>query len=154
MNSAEYKTKEIPGGVTSAGDVPANSNELHKTIELGRQVAGFVVDLADIARMEAMLAAKVMPRVLLLWLAMVPIILLAWCSFAACIGWAVYSLTESLGAGLFVFFLQQMLLLLLCHLLQRKSKAQMAMPYTRNHLNNFLKGFSNEAGDQASAKKL
>lgn len=142
-----------PEGAVPPGE-PAETSELNKTIQLGKQVLGFAADLTDMARMEALLAVQSIPRLLMLWLAMMPVILLTWCSFTALIAWAIYSVTGQVGAGVFAFFLQQILLLIVCYLLYGKYKKRMTMPYTRKHLDNFIKGFANESSNSVGDKKL
>ncbi len=129
-------------------------SELQKNIQFGQHILGFVTDIADLARIEALIAVKSIPRLLMLWLIMMPVILLTWCSFTVLIAWGIYSITGQIGFGFFSFFLQQVLLLVGCYLLYTKYKKRMTMPYTRKHVNEFLKGFSNEPSNPVGDKKL
>lgn len=158
MTMPDQKVKVAPLEGASASTSPDNDppipSEMEKTIRLGKEVLGFAVDLTDIARMEATLAVKSLPRLLMLWFIMMPIILLAWCSLSVVVAWAVYSMTDELGAGLITFFFQQMLLLFICRGLYVKCKKRMTMPYTREHVSKMMRGFAHESPDQVSDKKL
>ena len=150
-NQRDFKQSN-PGGTIPPGE--AVPSELNKTIQLGQQLLGFATDITDLARMEALLAVQSIPRLLMLWLIMMPVILLTWCSLTALIAWAMFSITDQVGVGLFSFFLQQVLLLLACYLLYTKYKKRMTMPYTRKHWRNFIKEFTDESPDPVGDKKL
>lgn len=150
-NQRDYRQPN-PGGAIPPGE--AAPTELNKTIQLGQQLLGFAADITDLARMEALLAVQSIPRLLMLWLIMMPVILLTWCSLTALIAWAMFSVTGQIGVGLFSFFLQQVLLLLACYLLYTKYKKRMTMPYTRKHWQNFIKEFNDESSNSVSDKKL
>lgn len=157
ISELDQKSKHAPleGAAASNSSVNIPSpGEMEKTLRLGKEVMGFIVDLTDMARMEATLAVKSLPRLLMLWFIMMPIILLAWCSFSVVVAWGVYSITSQTGAGLLTFFFQQLLLLFICRGLYVKCKKRMTMPYTREHLTKMMKGFAHESPDSVSDKKL
>ncbi|WP_039917775.1 hypothetical protein [Cellvibrio mixtus] len=141
------------GANISSEDIPDKPGDLEKTLLLGEQILGLVNDVVDLARMEALLAIKSAPKVLMLWFLMMPIILLTWCSFSAWVAWMLYSINEQPGVGLFAFFLQQLLLLIVCRWFYAKNRLRMTLPYTRAHIDKFMKGFADGSGRSSEAKK-
>lgn len=127
--------------------------DIEQTLQLGEQFLSFFTGAIDLARIETMLALRTVPRVLMLWLLMMPVILLAWCSFSALTAWAVYAISDELGLGIFMFFLQQMLLLLVCRLLFLKYRQRMTLPYTRAQIDTFLRSMNHEFSRSGEAKK-
>lgn len=145
--------QEPPEGKQPLGDPPNGNDELRNVVALGEQIVGLVNDLADLARMEVMLAIRSVPRLLMLWFLMMPIILLTWCSFSAWVGWMVYEATQQAGFGLFVFFLQQLLLLFVCRWFYTKYQLRMTLPYTRKHIDKFIRGFNHGYSGSGETKK-
>ncbi len=145
--------QEPSGENTTSEGISGASGDLEKTLLLGEQILGLVSDVVDLARMETLLAIKSAPRVLMLWFLMMPIILLTWCSFSAWVAWMLYSLDERPGVGLFAFFLQQLLLLIVCRWVYTKNRLRMTLPYTRAHIDKFMKGFADGSGRSSEVKK-
>jgi hypothetical protein len=156
MNATDQDTqqKSHPEGTIPSGNDSGFNKELEKSLRLGEQVVGFITDVTDVAGMEAALAAKSIPRLIMLWFLIKPAILLSWCSFSVMIAWFAYSASDLVGVGLFAFFLLQLLLLLVCYRLYAKHKVRMTFPYTREHLGRFMRGFNDESSNSAGNKKL
>lgn len=152
MDAHDQKQKS-PGGDIPPGDFSGVDQKLENTLQLGEQVVGFFTDMIELARMEAALAVRSFSRVLMLWFLMMPILLLTWCSFSGMMAWLAYSYTLHVGTGLFVFFFQQLLLLSICRWLYVRYRQRMTLPYTRAHINRFMRGFENGADSASRAKK-
>lgn len=113
--------------------------DIEQTLQLGEQFVGVVGGIVDLARVEALLAVRTLPKILMLWLLMIPVLLLTWCAFSALMAWSVYAASEQVGLGMLTFFLQQVLLLLICRWLFVKYCTRMSMPYTRTQIDNLLR---------------
>ncbi|PUA29970.1 MAG: hypothetical protein B0W54_05390 [Cellvibrio sp. 79] len=150
---AHDREKEAVSEASSAANSPPNPDNFKDMLALGEQVVRLVNDIADLVRMETMLAIQSIPRLLMLWFLMMPILLLTWCSFSAWIAWMLYAATQLPGAGFFAFFLQQLLLLFVCRWLYTKYRQRMTLPYTREHIDKFLRGFNNGSPGSSETKK-
>jgi uncharacterized membrane protein YqjE len=127
--------------------------DIEQTLQLGEQFLSFFTGAVDLARVEMMLALRTVPKVLMLWLLMMPVILLTWCSFSALTAWAVYEASEEIGLGIFMFFMQQLLLLLTCRWLFLKYRVRMTLPYTRAQLDTFMRSMNHGFGRPGEAKE-
>jgi uncharacterized membrane protein YqjE len=127
--------------------------DIEQTIRLGQHFLGVLGGTIDLARVESELAIRTFPKVLMLWLLMMPIILLTWCSFSALIAWCVYAASEQLGAGILAFFILQVILLLACRWLYVKYRKYMTLPYTRAHIDSFIRRAQHEFTGQSSTKE-
>lgn len=151
MNDHDPQQKSSGAGVPS--EDPSKLDDFKHVLELGEQVVALINDIADLARMETMLAIRSLPRLLMLWFLMMPILLLTWCSFSGWVAWMVYATTLQAGLGLFVFFLQQLLLLFVCRWLYAKYQLRMTLPYTREHIDKFIRGFDHGSSGAGEVKK-
>lgn len=147
------REKETVREDSSSTDPPQNTDDFKDMLALGEKVVGLVNDIADLVRMETMLAIRSIPRLLMLWFLMMPIILLTWCSFSVWIAWMLYAATQQPGVGFFAFFLQQLLLLFGCRWLYAKYQLRMTLPYTREHIDKFLRGFNDGSPGSGETKK-
>lgn len=118
--------------------------DIAQTLKLGEQMMGFAGGVVDLARTEALLAVNTLPKLMMLWLLMMPIILLTWCAFSVLVAWSIVALSEQLGLGLLAFFLLQILLLFVCRWLFVKYRTRMTLPHTREQINNFMRSAKNE----------
>ncbi|HCS62921.1 MAG TPA: hypothetical protein DIW64_01910 [Cellvibrio sp.] len=115
------------------------SSDIEQTLLLGEQFVGVIGGIVDLARVEALLAVRTLPKIMMLWLLMMPIMLLTWCAFSALLAWSVFAASGHVGLGMLTFFLQQVLLLLVCRWLFVKYRKRMSMPYTRAQIDDFLR---------------
>lgn len=115
------------------------SADIESTLQLGEQFLGVVGGVVDLARAETLLAIRTLPKLMMLWLLIMPVILLTWCAFSALTAWAVFAVTEQVGFGMLAFFLLQVLLLIVCRLLFVKYRTRMTLPYTRAQIDNFVR---------------
>lgn len=138
---------ELPSGETAR---PAKgwAADFEQTLQIGEQFVGVIGGIADLARMEALLAVRALPKMMMLWLLMMPVILLTWCAFSVLIAWVVVEMSDQVGFGILTFFLQQVLLLLVCRLLFVKYRTRMTLPNTRAQIASFVRstqhGFSSK----------
>lgn len=132
-------------GADASGDAAAPNKsatwtaDIEQTLQLGEQFVGIIGGLVDLARAEALLAIRTLPKIMMLWLLIMPIMLLTWCAFSALMAWSVYAASDQVGLGMLTFFLLQVLLLLICHWLFVKYRTRMTMPYTRAQIDNFVR---------------
>lgn len=112
--------------------------DVEKTLQLGEQLVGCISGVVGLARVEAMLAIHTLPKLIMLWLLIMPIMLLTWCAFSILLAWSVFAASGQVGLGMLTFFLQQVLLLLVCRWLFIKYRTRMTLPYTRAQIDNFV----------------
>jgi len=113
--------------------------DIEQTLRLAEQLVGTVGGIVDLARAEALLAVRTFPKLMMLWLLIMPIILLTWCAFSALLAWSVFAASEEVGLGMLTFFMEQIVLLLACRWLYVKYRTRMTLPYTRAQLDNFVR---------------
>ena len=152
MDAHDREKETAEADPSTGGSLPPPDN-VKDILALGEQVVGLVNDIADLVRMETMLAIRSIPRLLMLWFLMMPILLLTWCSFSVWIAWMLYAATQQSGIGFFAFFLQQLLLLFVCRWLYGKYQVRMTLPYTRQHIDKFLRGFNDGPTGPGETKK-
>jgi len=164
---ANQPQEDIFDGASSAGTIAdtaaANepitsqkaglSDDIQQTVKLGEEFVTFLGGIIDLARMEALLAVRTFPKVLMLWLLMMPVILLTWVSFSVFAGWGVYALSGELGWGIFTVFFQQLLLLLVCRWLFIKYRERMTLPNTRVQVDNFVRSVKHGFSHQSKTEK-
>jgi uncharacterized membrane protein YqjE len=130
--------KDIPEN-EAVPNPPGWMTDIEQTLQLGEQFVGAIGGIADLARVEALLAFRTLPRLLMLWLLIMPIMLLTWCAFSVLMAWSVVATSGVMGWGLLTFFLQQVVLLLACRWLYVKYRTRMTLPYTRAQIDNFVR---------------
>lgn len=149
QSAAGFSTEQQTAAVS-----PANwEADVAHTLQLGEQLVGFVGGVVDLARVEALLAVRTLPKLMMLWLLMIPIILLTWCAFSALMAWSIAAASEQIGLGMLAFFLLQVLLLLVCRWLYVKYRARMTFPYTRAQVDNFVRSTQHELNHRSKAKE-
>lgn len=119
-------------------------SDVAQTLQLGEQLVGFVGGVVDLARVEALLAVRTLPKLMMLWLMMMPIILLTWCAFSALMAWSAVAASGQVGLGMLTFFLLQVLLLFVCRWLFVKYRTRMTFPYTRAQIDQFVRSTQDE----------
>ncbi len=138
---------------TSSGNTTSWAADVNKTLQLGEEFVGFVTGVVDLARIEALLAIRTLPNIMMLWLMMMPIMLLTWCAFSVLMAWVVFSASQQIGLGLLTFFLQQVVLLLVCRLLYVKYRMRMTLPYTRAQIDNFVRSIQHGFSGRGETKE-
>jgi hypothetical protein len=127
--------------------------DVEQTIQLGEQFVGAVGGIVGLARTEALLAVRTLPKLMMLWLIIMPVILLTWCAFSALVAWSVFAASEEPGLGMLTFFLQQVVLLLSCRWLYTKYRTRMTLPYTRAQIDNFIRSTKDGLNGQGKTKE-
>ncbi len=128
----------------SAPQTSRSSEDLMQTLALGEQLIASLASAFNLAGLEARLAMQTLPKLILIWLLMAPIILLVWCSFCGLVAWVVFALSGQLGLSFFAFFVLQVVLLLICRWLYGLYCNRMTLPHTRSHINDLISGVENE----------
>lgn len=142
-----------PSSVDGASIGETLTNNIEQTLQLGDQFIRFAAGIMDLARTEIALAVRTIPNLMMLWLLMMPIILLTWGAFSILMAWLAYAATYNVGLGLLIFFLQQVLLLLVCRWLYLRYSRRMTLPYTRAHIDNFVRGMQHGTDSRSEAEK-
>jgi uncharacterized membrane protein YqjE len=146
-------TKDSPEAATPQEDRQQWAKDFEETLALGQQFTNYMAKALDLARIEVLLAFQTLPKLMMLWLMMMPIILLTWCSFSLFVGWVVYSLSAQIGLSILVFFLLQVCLLFMCRWLYGQYRTRMTLPYTRAQVNDFIRSMNHEFDPSSEAKK-
>ena len=152
LHEGDHKSSAIEKNSESKSS-SAFDSDMQKTIMLGEkfvEVAGGVIDLA---RMEAQLAVKTFPKLMMLWLLLMPIMLLTWCSFSILAAWSVYAASEEMGLALLTLFLLQVVLLLICRWAYVVYRTRMSFPYTRAQIVGFMRSVKDELDTSDKTKK-
>lgn len=150
--TAHDKEQDSPERQEADGELPFR-RELENSLQLGEHMLACLTGLIDLARTELQLAIQSIPKLMMMWLLMMPILLLTWCSFSVLVAWIVYDMSDGLGFGLFVFFLLQLLLLLVCRLFYKKYCARMTLPITREHVNAFMRTLNYGSSNASKVEK-
>jgi uncharacterized membrane protein YqjE len=127
--------------------------DVEQTLQLGEQLVGFIGGVVDLARVEALLAIRTFPKLIMLWLLMMPVMLLTWCAFSVLMAWAVFAASGQIGLGMLTFFLQQVLLLLVCRWLFVKYRTRMTLPCTRLQIDNFVRSMQDGFNSRDKTKE-
>lgn len=143
--SASNQSDENPGSKWEA--------DINQTLELGKQFLGFAIGVLDLARAEAALAVRTAPKLVTLWLLMVPIILLTWCAFSILLTWVVIAASNQIGLGIFTFFMLQVFLLLVCYWLTIRYRARMKFSHTRAQVSDFFRSIQYEVDHRNKTKE-
>ena len=128
----------------SVGESSRWESDVEKTVQLGEQFVGVLGGVVDLARMETLLAVRTVPKFIVLWLLIVPIVFLAWCAFSTLMSWAIFSVSEQIGLALLTFLLLQIVLLLICWWTFERFKKHMSFQYTRSHIASIMQGVKDE----------
>ncbi len=149
------EAESLQGALNSATQGGSSNweTDVAQTLKLGEQLVDFAGGVVDLARAEALLALNSLPKVVMLWLIMMPVILLTWCSFSVLIAWGAVALSGELGLGILMFFLLQALLLVICRLLFVKYRRRMTFPCTRAQIDNFIQEAKYEFKCRSETKK-
>ena len=88
-------------------NVNATEAELRAWMTLGTDALAMFEQLITLLRLELTLAIADGKRLILVGLAMIPLVLLAWIGFSVLVAWVVYAITASVAVGLSGFLLLQ-----------------------------------------------
>jgi uncharacterized membrane protein YqjE len=157
-SQGNFYGEDLSGDNASGQDASPNDSaswivDVEKTLQLGEQFVGFIGGVVDLARVEALLAIRTLPKLIMLWLLIMPVMLLTWCALSALIAWSVFAASDQVGLGMLTFFLQQVLLLLICRWLFVKYRTRMTLPYTRAQIDNFVRSAQDGFNNKGKAKE-
>jgi len=142
-----------PEAAAPQEDDQQSGMDFEKTLLLGEQITCVMGSIVDLARAELLLALQTLPKLMMLWLMMMPIALLSWCSLSVLFAWFVYAASAQIGLGVLVFSLLQVLLLLICRWLFVRYRTRMTLPYTRAQVDDFVRSVKNELSSQSRTKE-
>jgi uncharacterized membrane protein YqjE len=145
--------EDVSGHDASSKNSASWTTDVEQTLQLGEQFAAFIGGVVDLARVEILLAIRTLPKLMMLWLLIMPIMLLTWCAFSALMAWSVFAASGQVGLGILVFFLQQVLLLLICRWLFVRYRTRMTLPYTRAQIDNFVRSTQDGFNSRSKEKK-
>jgi hypothetical protein len=148
-----FSGESVPENNTSPHTTASWATDVEQTLQLGEQLVGFIGGVVDLARVEALLAIRTLPKLIMLWLLIMPIMLLTWCAFSALMAWSVFAASGQVGLGMLTFFLQQVLLLLICRWLFIKYRTRMTLPYTRAQIDNFVRSTQDGLNSRVKTKE-
>ncbi len=143
---------ETPQG-EAVNTTPHWEADIKQTLQLGEQLVGYAAGVIDLARAEALLALQSAPRLLMLWLLMMPIMLLAWLGFSVLLAWTAFALSHELGLAIATFFLLQVALLLVCRGIYARYQRNITFPYTREQINHLMRSAQNGFSSRSEAKE-
>lgn len=127
--------------------------DVEQALQLGEQFIVVIGGIVDLARVEASIAIRTLPKLVMLWLLIMPVLLLTWCAFSALMAWSVFAASGQVGLGMLTFFLQQVLLLLICCWLFVKYRTRMTLPYTRAQIDNFVRSTQDGLNSRGQTKE-
>lgn len=126
-----------PDGHTAT---PSFSQDVAGLVELGEVALGLLRGIAELAGMEARLAASSLPKLLAVLILTLPLALLSWVALSCLISWLVFLASHSATLGILAFLLIQVGMLFVCKLLLGRYRRNLSMPHTRYQIRNLSKG--------------
>jgi hypothetical protein len=129
------------------------SKDIADTLALGQQFSTYIGGVIELARAEALLALRTLPKLIMLWLIMMPVLLLTWCAFSMLLAWSVYAASAQVGLGMLVFFLLQLFLLLSCRWLFVQYRTRMTLPNTSAQIQDFIRSVQYEFSESNKPEK-
>ncbi|MCA6127778.1 hypothetical protein [Thalassolituus oleivorans] len=114
---------------------------------LSSQTGVAVKELGDLFRLELQLSFGDARRLLLTWLALIPVIILTWISATVLAAWLVYDFSASVTLALTTFMLLQMLLCTFLLIVRKRFRKGLGFKRTKTHAKRLLQGMT-DTGDQ------
>lgn len=127
-------------GSPGSGQTPGELDELKAWLSWLQQAAVAGGTLSRLAVLELRLALSDSKRLLILGLAMVPLIVLAWIGFAVLLAWLAYEQSQLVSLGLLTFVVVQLLALAILFKACKVYRRSLSLPATRSHLQAFVEG--------------
>lgn len=116
------------------------SDELKAWLHWLQQGAEAGGTLSRLAWLELRLAIADSKRLLLVGLAMVPVIVLAWLGFSVLLAWLAYQQSLSVTLGLGAFLALQLVALMIMFRACKVYSRSLSLPATRSHIQAFVEG--------------
>lgn len=124
--------------------------ELERAQQLATQVSNWGGALFGLMRLELQLGLQSLPRMLALFLALLPLAGLTWISLSLLLAWFAYTASGVVAVGLAILFVLQLSLLLLCFWRLKRLRAKSTFPETRQQWHMFLAELHNGQQETAS----
>ena len=96
-------------------------------------------------QLELRLALGDARRLLLVSLALLPLVFLAWCGFSVLLAWLAFDLSQSVAAGIAAFIGVQLLMLAALQRMIRSCRRSFALPASRRQWQSFMEGIRHGA---------
>lgn len=135
----------LPHADRRPDDSTPNDGKLDTWSTWVTQTAAAGADFAELFALEVRLAVGDARRLLVLMLVAVPLLLFAWLGFSTLVAWLVGEYRSSVAWGIGTFLAIQLLSLGALVCLWQRYKQSLKLPLTRQYLQAFLGGFSDEA---------
>ncbi|TCO77566.1 hypothetical protein [Chromatocurvus halotolerans] len=126
--------------------------ELQAWFALGSQAVAVMEQLATVLRLELGLAVADAKRLLMVVLAMIPLILLAWLGFCALLAWLAVVASESVTLGLTTFLLLQLGSLFLLARAARRFQSSLGFPASRRQWRALMHSQAANSGETGQGK--
>jgi hypothetical protein len=143
---ANASNPDISATDTSKEDALAKSLA-DQLMALSSQTGVAVKELGDLFRLELQLSFGDARRLLLTWLALIPVIILTWISATVLAAWLVYDFSDSVTLALTTFMLLQMLLCTFLLIVRKRFRKGLGFKRTKTHAKRLLQGMT-DTGDQ------
>lgn len=132
---------EVPNSAAAPGEASSKNDfwaELQKAQQLASSVSDWGSNMFGLAWLEFQLAAKSVPQMLGLGLALIPILKFTWLSFSVLLAWLAYDASGVVAVGLGTLLGLQILLLLVCLLQIKRLKKRSSFRETRQQWQLFV----------------
>tara|TARA_R110001583_G_C5643615_1_gene408130 strand:- start:1103 stop:1582 length:480 start_codon:yes stop_codon:yes gene_type:complete len=113
---------------------------------LSSQTSIAVKELGDLFRLELQLSVGDARRLLLTWLALIPVIILTWISATVLAAWLVFDFCASVTLALTTFMLLQILLCTFLLIVRKRFRKGLGFKRTKTHAKRLLQGMT-DTGD-------
>ncbi|WP_049721127.1 hypothetical protein [Gilvimarinus polysaccharolyticus] len=120
------------------------AQEFQQAIAIGDELIGSLKAYTELLGLEALLAFKSIPALLASWLLLLPAMLLTWLSFSALLAWVGFSVSGIPVVGFGVFFVMQLLSLLVLWFCVKRYRRRLSLPESRQQLKTFIQGVRHE----------
>ncbi len=126
--------------------------EVQAWLALGSQAVGVLEQLATVLRLELGLAVADAKRLLVVLLAMIPLLLLAWVGFCALLSWLAVVASESVTVGLTTFLGLQLAPLYLLARAARRFQSSLGLPASRRQWQALMGSQTASSGESGQGK--
>lgn len=136
----------------SAAQSDGAAAELQAWLALGTQALAVLEQLATLLRLELGLAVADAKRLLMVVLAMIPLVLLAWLGFCTLLSWLAVVASHSVTLGLSTFLLLQLGSLYLLARAARRFQSSLGFPASRRQWRALIHGQAATSGESGQGE--
>ncbi|MFN2327548.1 MAG: hypothetical protein ABR612_01390 [Chromatocurvus sp.] len=151
-SGAAGSNSDSGSGASAGAKSESAGGDLQAWLALGGQAFAVIEQLATVLRLELGLAVADTKRLLIVVLAMIPLVLLAWLGFCALLAWLAVVASHSVTLGLATFLLLQLGSLYLLARAARRFQSSLGLPVSRRHLRALMKNPSTGSGEPGQKK--